>query len=139
MAQPDSVLDLTAVGGGSGRRESRASRKSWLLRVVAILDRRSSTAERNCSLYRDIGGFGKSFKALKVSRVRLLSMLKCEASKVMEDDLDAAGFRGTEKELDIRRGSMGSDLDLTSAGAGNSKPSISSYTSFTKSSQQEGS
>jgi len=65
-------------------------------------------------------------------------MLKCEASNVIEDDLEATGFLGIESELEVRRRSNGSDFDLTSAGAAHSKPSISSYTSFTKSSQHVG-
>lgn len=89
-------------------------------------------------MVREFGGLGKSFKALSVFVVRLLSMLKCEASKVTEDDLEATGFLGIEKVLDVRRRSMGSDLDLIRAGAGRSRTDISSYTSFTKSSQHVG-
>lgn len=126
MAKLGSELVRRAAGGGCGRRESRASKKSWVLCVVAILDLRSGKAGRGCSVESDLGGLGKSFKALSVFAVRLLSMLKCEASKVMEDDLEATGFLAIEKELDARRRSIGFDLDLTSAGAGRSKPSISS-------------
>ena len=86
----------------------------------------------------DFGGLGKSFNALKVLDVRLLSMLKRDASRVIEDDLEATGFLGMEKVLEGRRSSMGSDLDLTSACVGRSSPGTSSCSGFTPSSQNTG-
>ena len=72
----------------------------------------------------DLGGLGKSLRALSVIEVRLLSMLKRDWSKVIEDDLEATGFLGIEKVLEARLSNIGSDFDLTRAWAGRSSSGI---------------
>lgn len=86
----------------------------------------------------ELGGLGKSFKALKVVAVTLLSMLKRDASRVIEDDLEATGLRGIENVLEGRRSSIGSDFALTRAGAGRGRPGTSSAWFFAPSFQNTG-
>ena len=85
-----------------------------------------------------LGGLGKSFKALSVIAVKLLSILMREASSVIEDDREATGLRGIENVLEGRRSSIGSDFDLMSAGAGRSNPAMLSSFSLVSSLQKTG-
>ena len=86
----------------------------------------------------DLGGLGKSFKALRVIDVKVLSMLRREASSVIEDDREATGLRGIENVLEGRRSNIGSDFDLMSAGAGRSNPAMLSSFSLISSLQKTG-
>jgi len=117
-------LDLSLAGcGGRGNRQSRASKNSCVLCVVATLVLRSIEPERRRSMDFDLGctGGGRS------ARVKQLFMLKRDAS--MEELRDGTGLRGMEKEEEGRRRSIGSDLDLTSACVGRLRPASSSTSS----------
>ena len=133
-----SVLDRNTAGGGCGIRESKEFKKSWALRVVAMLDLRSGNAERGWSIDRDCGGLGKSLRALKALKVRLLSTLNRDASSVMEDVLEMIGFLGMENVLEGLRSSIGSDFDLRSAGTGLFTPDVSSSSDVAPPSQKTG-
>ena len=116
-------LDRTAAGaGGRGKWQSNASMNSC---VVATLCLRSIDPERRRSVDRDLEWAPTSLMVLSVKQ---LFMLKREVASI-DEDLDATGFLGMENEDDLRRSSMGSDFDLTSACVGRASPVSSSSSS----------